>query len=209
MAKIKLEALDAMQYDVLKEIGNIGAGNATTALSQLINMKVDMSVPRVALVPFKDISAIVGPEDTPLVGILLQLEGDVSGMMMFLLQEESARNLVNVLMGSALGIEDDNPDEYSEIELSALNEIGNIISGSYLSAMSGLTNLTITASVPSLAIDMAGALLSVPATEFGKIGDKVLLIQTQFGEDDFVNGYFLMIPELDSYDKILESLGIA
>ena len=97
---------------------------------------------------------------------------------------------------------------FNEIELSALNEIGNIISGSYLSALAGLTNLTIVASVPSISIDMAGALLSVPAIEYGKIGDKVLLIQTQFGEDDLVNGYFLMVPELESYDKILTSLGL-
>lgn len=204
MAKIQLDGLDDLQYDVLKEIGNIGAGNATTALAKLINMKIDMSVPRVALVPFKDLSEIIGSEEMILVGILLQLEGDVKGMMMFLLHEESAHHLVNSLMGNPL----DRQEPYSEMELSALNEIGNIIAGAYLSALSGLTNLTITASVPSLAIDMAGALLSVPAIEFGKVGDKVLLIQTQFGEDDFVNGYFLMIPELDSYDVILSSLGM-
>lgn len=204
MSKIQLDALDAIQYDVLKEIGNIGAGNATTALAKLINMKIDMSVPKVALVPFKELAEIIGSEEKILVGILLQLQGDISGMMMFLLEEESAHHLVNVLMGLPL----ENSDDYSEIQLSALNEIGNIIAGAYLSAMSGLTNLTITASVPSLAIDMAGALLSVPAAEYGKIGDKVLLIQTQFGEDDFLNGYFLMIPELDSYDVILSSLGL-
>lgn len=204
MAKIELDNLNPIHYDVLREIGNIGAGNATTALAQLINMKIDMSVPKVALTPFKEIADIIGSEETILAGILLQLEGDVSGMMMFLLHLESAHHLVNVLMGNPI----DKTDDFSEMEYSALNEIGNIISGSYLSALSSLTRLTITASVPSLSVDMAGALLSVPAIEFGKIGDKVLLIQTQFGEDDFVNGYFLMIPELDSYDKILESLGL-
>lgn len=204
MAKIELDNLNPIHYDVLREIGNIGAGNATTALAQLINMKIDMSVPKVALTPFKEIADIIGSEETILAGILLQLEGDVNGMMMFLLHLESAHHLVNVLMGNPI----DKDDDFTEMEYSALNEIGNIISGSYLSALSSLTKLTITASVPSLSVDMAGALLSVPAIEFGKIGDKVLLIQTQFGEDDFVNGYFLMIPELDSYDKILESLGL-
>ena len=204
MSKIKLDELDSIQYDVLKEIGNIGAGNATTALAKLINMKIDMSVPKVALVPFKELAEISGSEESILVGILLQLADDVKGMMMFLLEEDSAHRLVNLLMGNPV----DYKGEYTEMELSALNEIGNIIAGAYLSAMSGLTNLTISASVPSLAIDMAGALLSVPAAEYGKIGDKVLLIQTQFGEDDFVKGYFLMIPELDSYDVILGSLGL-
>ena len=204
MSKIKLDALDDTQYDVLKEIGNIGAGNATTALAQLINTKIDMSVPQVSLVPFNRIADTIGSEETVLVGILLGLEGDISGMMMFLLQEKSAHNLVNILMG--------NPDAkegtFDEMEMSALSEIGNIIAGSYLSALAGLTNMTIVASVPSLSVDMAGALLSVPAIEYGKIGDKVLLIQTQFGEDDLVNGFFVMVPELESYDKILSSLGI-
>ena len=204
MSKIKLDALDDTQYDVLKEIGNIGAGNATTALAQLINTKIDMSVPQVSLVPFNRIADTIGSEETVLVGILLGLEGDISGMMMFLLQEKSAHNLVNILMG--------NPEEkegkFDEMEMSALSEIGNIIAGSYLSALAGLTNMTIVASVPSLSVDMAGALLSEPAIEYGKIGDKVLLIQTQFGEDDLVNGFFVMVPELESYDKILSSLGI-
>ena len=204
MSKIKLDALDDTQYDVLKEIGNIGAGNATTALAQLINTKIDMSVPQVSLVPFNRIADTIGSEETVLVGILLGLEGDVNGMMMFLLQEKSAHNLVNILVGNP----PDKEDAFNEMEFSALSEIGNIIAGSYLSALAGLTNLTIVASVPSMTIDMAGALLSVPAIEYGKIGDKVLLIQTQFGEDDLVNGYFVMVPELESYDKILSSLGL-
>ena len=204
MSKIKLDALDDTQYDILKEIGNIGAGNATTALAQLINSKIDMSVPQVSLVPFNRIADTIGSEETVLVGILLGLEGDISGMMMFLLQEKSAHNLVNILVGNP----PEKEDAFNEMEFSALSEIGNIIAGSYLSALAGLTNLTIVASVPSMTIDMAGALLSVPAIEYGKIGDKVLLIQTQFGEYDLVNGYFVMVPELESYDKILSSLGL-
>ncbi len=204
MGKIKLEALDDTQYDVLKEIGNIGAGNATTALAQLVNEKIDMSVPRVELVQFDKIANLIGSEDTILVGILLGLEGDINGMMMFLLDEPSAHNLVNALMHNPR----EKNDPFTDMELSALNEMGNIIAGAYLSALSGLTGLTISPTVPSMGIDMAGALLSVPAIEYGKIGDKVLLIQTQFGEQELINGYFVMVPELDSYDKILSSLGI-
>lgn len=204
MSKIKLDGLDDTQYDVLKEIGNIGAGNATTALARLLNIKIDMSVPKVTLVPFNCLADTIGSEEMVVVGILLGLEGDISGMMMFLLQEKSAHNLVNILMGNS----NEKCEPFNEIELSALHEIGNIIAGSYLSALAGLTNMTIISSVPSMSIDMAGALLSVPAIEYGKVGDKVLLIQTQFGEDDLVNGYFIMVPELESYDKILSSLGL-
>lgn len=204
MKDFELDQLNDLQYDVLKEIGNIGAGNATTALAKLLNSKIDMNVPSVALVPFSSLATSMGPEDSVFVGVLLQLEGDVRGMMMFLLDKPSAHHLVDVLMGT----KSDGDAEFSDIGYSALNEIGNIICGAYLSALSGLTNLTITVSVPSVAIDMVGALLSVPAIEFGKIGDKVLFIKTQFGEDDFINGYFLMIPELESYNVILNSLGM-
>ena len=207
MSKIDLGNLDSMQYDVLKELGNIGAGNATTALSKLINAKIDMRVPKVNLLGFSELAKAMGREEEIMVGILLLLEGDVDGMMMFLLDVPSARALVNSLMGKAE--EDANDDiNFDEMEFSALREIGNIITGSYLSALSDMTRLTIVSSVPSLQIDMAEAILSIPAIEFSKIGDKVLLIQTQFDDDSQISGYFVLVPELDSYDKILSSLGL-
>lgn len=208
MSKIDLNQLNDIQYDVLREIGNIGAGNATTALSQMLNQKMDMSVPKVALVPFNEISDVMGSEDQTVVGIMLGFEGDVEGMMMFLFDTKSAHHLVNTLMmrDKEDGVEEE--AEFSDMDMSALNEIGNIVSGSYLTAISKLTNLKMISTVPEMTIDMIGALLSVPASEFGKYGDKLLLIQSQFGELDFVNGYFLMIPELNSYDKLLESLGV-
>lgn len=206
---IDLEELNDMQFDVLKEIGNIGAGNATTALSTMLNIKVDMSVPNVALLPFSEIGSVVGSEEQAVVGILLGLEGDINGMMMFLFDTKSAHHLVNSLMMRDIHIDEDaDLKTLTEMDMSALNEIGNIVAGSYLSALSGLTGLKTVSSVPSLTVDMVGALLSVPATEFGKYGDKLLMIQSQFGELDFVTGYFLLIPELESYDKILSSLGM-
>lgn len=209
MAKISLDGLDAVQYDVLKEIGNIGAGNATTALSKMLSIKMDMSVPQVALLPFKEIESVIGSEDQTVVGILLGIEGDIDGMMMFLFDMKSAHHLVNTLMMRDISIDEDlGPDSFSEMEMSALNEIGNIVSGSYLTAISTLTSMKMVATVPDMKVDMVGALLSVPATEFGKYGDKLLMIQSEFGEMDFVTGYFLLIPELESYDKILTSLGM-
>ena len=207
MSKINLDELNDMQYDVLKEIGNIGAGNATTALAQMVNMKVDMSVPKVELVPFSQLADFIGSEEEQVVGMLLQMSGDVDGMMMFFFNMRSAHNLVDMLMGRPI-TDDNDSDEFSEMDMSALSEIGNIISGAYLVALSKLTNLTIETSVPSMSIDMVGALLSVPAIEFGKLGDKLLFIQSQLGENGCIHGYFLMIPELESYDKILGALGL-
>ena len=208
MSKIDLEKLEDSQFDVLKEIGNIGAGNATTALATMLNIKVDMSVPNVALLPFDNISSFIGSEEQTVVGILLEIQGDIDGMMMFLFDMKSAHHLVNSLMMRDVHQDENGMADFSEMEMSALNEIGNIVSGSYLSALSGLTVMKMVSSVPALSIDMLGALLSVPAIEFGKYGDKLLMIQSEFGEDDFVTGYFLLIPELESYDKILTSLGM-
>lgn len=200
-----LDHIDNMHFDVLKEIGNIGAGNATTALSQMINTKVDMKVPTVELLEFRDLPDVVGGAETIVVGILLTIDGDIDGMMMFMLEEDSAHHLVDMIVGKKT----DGSNEFSEMDLSALNEIGNIIAGAYLSSLSALTNMRISASVPYMSIDMSGAILSVPAIEFGKIGDKALVIQSQFCEDDDeVNGYFILIPTLESYGKIMNSLGL-
>lgn len=199
------ESMDDIEFDVLTEIGNIGAGNATTALSQLINARIDMRVPKVELLTFAELAEVIGGAETLVAGILLSLEGDIQGSMLFILESNAARLLVQQLMGC----KDDSTEQFTEMETSALQEIGNIISGAYLSAISSLTNMLITASVPSLAFDMAGAILSVPAIEFGKLGDKALLIESQFNDMDVdISGYFILIPTLDSYSKILKSLGL-
>ncbi|MGN0161280.1 MAG: chemotaxis protein CheC [Lachnospiraceae bacterium] len=203
MARINLDSMDTTYLDVLSEIGNIGSGNATTALAQMLNRKIDMSVPKVALLGFDHISQMVGGEEDLVVGILFGIEGDISGMMMFIMKPDSAHNLTNALLGK-----DNHGDEFDEMELSAINEIGNIISGAYLNSIATLTNLKIISTVPSMTTDMAEAILSVPAIEFGKIGDKVLMIQTQMGQGEEINGFFLLIPDLPSYEKILSALGI-
>lgn len=205
MPNIDINEMNNMQFDVLKEIGNIGAGNATTALSTMINSKIDMQVPKVALLEFKELAEAIGGADSIVVGILITLEGEINGMMMFMIEEADAYRLVNILMGQPI----DNRGEFSELEYSALKEIGNIISGAYLSSLSTLTGIRIDASIPYMSIDMAGAILSVPAIEFGKVGDKALIIETKFFKDDAdINGYFILIPTLESYNVILTSLGL-
>lgn len=201
MSRIDLDNLNQEFYDVLREIGNIGAGNATTALAQMLGCKVDMAVPQVRLLEFSEVGTIMGGEEQIMAGIYLMVEGDITGSILFLLNKESARKLIAKLMGMAsVG------DDLSEMEQSALKEIGNIITASYLNSLSMLTQLVIYPSVPALSIDMAGAILSVPAIEFGTMGDKLLLIQTQFFEG--LDGYFILVPDLDSYDKILGALGM-
>lgn len=204
MGEITLESMSEQYYDVLKEIGNIGAGNATTALAQMLQCKVDMKVPQVKLLDFNEVGAMMGGEEQIMAGIYLCVEGDITGSIMFLLKKDAAKHLVSKLMGMELPGED-----LDEIGTSALKEIGNIITGAYLNSLSSLTNLKIFPSVPDLTIDMAGAILSVPAIEFGTLGDKILLIQTQFTDDCELDGYFILVPDLESYGKILGALGIS
>lgn len=204
MAKIDLNNMEGVYFDVLKEIGNIGAGNATTALAQLLNTKVDMKVPKVELLDFSEVGEAMGGEEQIMAGIYQVVEGDITGSIMFLLEEHSAKTLISKLMG----LNDDEEGVFSEMGISALKEVGNIITGSYLSSLSTLTNLKIISSIPDISIDMAGAILSVPAIEFGTLGDKILLIQTAFSDDVKLDGYFILVPDLESYDKILSSLGM-
>ena len=199
-----MERMTHEYYDVLKELGNIGAGNATTALAQLLNCKVDMKVPQVRLMNFQEVGAMMGGEEQVMAGIFLSVEGDISGSMMFLLEKKAAAHLVSKLMGMEV-----DADNFSEMEVSALKEIGNIISGSYLNSLSALTNLKILPTVPEFCVDMAGAILSVPAIQFGIIGDNILLIQTQFSDDYDLDGYFILLPDLESYEIILTSLGLS
>lgn len=136
MKDLSMEQLTNQYFDVLKELGNIGAGNATTALAQMIGCKVDMSVPQVKLLDFKELGEIVGHEDEVMVGIYLQVEGDIDGSMMFILKKSAATHLVNKLMCGMLGITEEEIEshDFGEMECSAIKEVGNIITGAYLNA---------------------------------------------------------------------------
>lgn len=199
------DQMNGLVLDVLKEIGNIGAGNAATALAKMIDKKVDMKVPKVSILEFKEVPELLGGEETQVCGIFFKIEGDINGSIMFLLEMDSAFNLIDLLMPR---------DEHTmdEFTFSALREIGNILSGSYVSSLSGLTGLNMHISVPSLCIDMAGAILSVPAIHFGQIGDRILIIENQFiepEENEAVRGFFFLIPDVESYDILFKSLGVS
>ena len=199
---LTLDEVNSKYFDVLKEIGNIGAGNATTAIANMLGLRIDMSVPEVAFLPVEDLGSAIGAEDEIIVGIMLGVEADIDGSMMFLMDMPSAHHIVNKLM-----MRDDSYNEpFDEMDLSAIKEIGNIIAGSYLSALSGLTNLTIVPSVPFVAVDMAAAILSVPAVQFGIFGDNALMINTEFSDDLGIKGHFILMPEEDSYAKIYSQI---
>lgn len=204
MGDMSLEQVTETYYDVLKEIGNIGAGNAMTALSQMLQCKVDMKVPQVRLLEFSEVGEMMGGEELIMVGVFLGVEGDITGSMMFMVEEQTARHLIQKITMGMLP----SGSEFEEMGLSAMKEVGNIITGAYLNSLSTLTNLKIFPTPPALTVDMAGAILSVPAIQFGIFGDKILLIQSQFHDEIQLDGYFILIPDMESYAKILTSLGL-
>jgi CheC-like family. len=162
-----------------------------------------MKIPSVKLMDFNEVQDIFGLADAIIVGIYFDLEGSVKGNILFSLDIESASYLIEYLMGVSVG------EEFSDIEKSALQEIGNIMAGSYVSSLSTLTNLDMKISPPAISIDMAGAILSVPAIKFSELSDKILFIETEFFEGSkLIKGDFFLIPDIESFDKILNALGV-
>ena len=197
--------LSLIQLDALKEIGNVGAGNSATALSQLINRKIDMTVPQIAIMPLGDVPDVVGGPDAMVAGVFLRVYGPAPSSILFLLPRDSAFALVDMLMGREQGT----TTSLNSMDESALMEIGNILAGAYLNALSHFTKLTLLPSIPSLAMDMAGAILSVILIQLGEMGDHALVIETEFTtENDGVKGHFFLIPDPGSLSTILAAIGV-
>ncbi len=197
--------LSPVQLDALREIGNVGAGNSATALSQIINHRIDMNVPQVSIVPITDVPDLVGGPDVMVAGVFLRVYGAAPSNILFLLPQESAFYLVDMILGKPHG-ETKTLDFMDE---SALMEIGNILAGAYLNALFNLTKLSLLPSIPALAMDMAGAILSVVLIQLGQMGDHALVIETEFqADDDGIKGHFFLVPDPGSLDTILTAVGV-
>ncbi len=197
--------LNAMHLDVLREIGNIGTGNAATSLAAMLQKPVNISVPTINVLDYERVAEELGGPETMIVGIMLTISGEVNGMMMFLLEKDFAHAIVNDLLGGCFN----GFHELDELSISALKEIGNIMAASYVNAIAQLTNLKIDISVPSMTVDMAGAILSVPAIYFANISDRVIFIQDEFnGEAENMTSHILLLPTADSLQRIMRNLGV-
>ncbi|GGA62820.1 chemotaxis protein CheC [Ornithinibacillus halotolerans] len=204
------QKLTNLQLDALREIGNIGAGNAATSMSQLIQKRVDMEVPSINIVDFNEVMDMVGGADRLIVGILFQIQGDAPGMVYLLFSLEEAESLVVQMTNNnnlSLSLETND-----ELALSALREAGNILTGSYLSALSDFININMQPSVPHLSVDMAGAILTVGLVEYSSMSDYAIIVNTKINNpgDDYngINGQLLLVPSPDSFTKIFQALGI-
>lgn len=195
--------LSDMQKDALKEIGNIGAGNAATAFSQFLDSKIEMNVPSVEVVAVTDIPEVTGNIEQKIVAVLLKVRGEAPGEILFLLDEQSVERILNVILDKKIDLQ-----VLEEIEISAIKEIGNILAGSYLSSLNQVTNFNLRQSEAAFAYDMAGAILSSAMISLETMSDHTLLIETHFLSGKYkLEGYFFFIPEPGSLKKILKMLG--
>ena len=189
--------------DLLKEISNIGAGNAAGALSEMIGAKVEISVPDCSLVGFSKIADMLGGPEKVMLGILVQFSGDLDGFILMMQEPADAANTLNVLMDARLDL----CQELDTDTLEPMKEVCNILAGSYLTAISFMTGLKISASVPDMTIDMAMAIMNVPALVYGEAGEYVLMLDTRFGgKATGVSGHFFLIPTIESFGKLKKSL---
>ena len=197
--------LNELHIDVLKEIGNIGAGNAATSLSQMLSKRIDMNVPEVSLLNYDDVINSIGGAENVVVGILVSFNGDIDGVILFLLKKEFVHLILNSLMGTEL----QSFEEISEMEMSALAEIGNIMVSSFVNSISLLTNMDIDITVPSLNIDMSGALLDAVTVEFAEAADKVIFIKEKyFCQEETIYSHMLLLPSMTSLKILLKKFGI-
>jgi len=203
------ENILAKHLDVFKEIGNIGAGNAASALAGLLNKRITMSVPDASVVPFSEIVNVLDGPETVISGVLVDFSGELNGYILLMLGMNDAMSMVAHALGEQARDTAAPGFELTDMELDTLAEIGNILVGSFLSAISTFTGLNVKPSVPQMAIDMLGAIISIATIEYGKIGDNVLFLKTRFNDlEGDISGHFFLIPDYNSYKILLNSLGL-
>lgn len=198
-----------MTLEVLKEIGNIGTGNAATALSTMLDSKVDIGLPQCEMIPFSDMTDGFESPEEMVVGVLVQMTGDMEGFIMLVLTMDAAFELVELLMGSAI---DCDREDYAAVmeALQPVEEIGNILINAYLSAIAGMAGMVVTPSLPAISIDMAMALMNLPAVVYGEVGETVLHMETDFHNDSSsVTGRYFLVPTMDSYGRLMNALGVS
>lgn len=191
--------ITAAQLEALKEIGNIGSGHAATALSNLLQTKIEMSVPKVRLVPLDKLGEVLGQLDSLHAVIYLKIDGEASGKAIFILTLPSAQAIVDILLDQAA-----ESDIYSsELSQSALKEVGNILVGSFIMALTEFSGVRCHSSIPALGIDMIGAIIETILIAEGTISDYVLIFDTKMTGLTKMEGKFLFIPNEGSLEKLV------
>lgn len=198
--------LTKIQLDALREVGNIGSGNAASALAQFLNRKIDMAVPSASILDFKEIPELLGGAGTRVMGIFLKVLGEISGRFLLLIPESTSIKLLQTLIP---GCEITDPLKMSELESSCMREVGNILAGAFLNALSALTQTPMLNSLPSMTFDMAGAMIDSIVADMTAVSDKVLMIETSFIEsEEDLRIHIFLLPEPKSLNILLQKIGV-
>ncbi len=199
------DQLNSFQIGVLKEIGSIGAGNAATALAQTLVKEVMITVPEVKILDYNSAIRFIGAPELLVAGELVRLSGDISGTMLYMQKLE----FINVILQTVLGRTVTSFDQLDEMDISAVTEIGNIIISSYVNAIASLTGIDIDLSVPSVAVDMIGAIASIPMIEYGYESNSIMIIDVDFiCEGNTMPSNLILVPDVASLGYLLDKLGI-
>lgn len=201
----KLKQLNDTHIDVLREIGNIASGNAATSLATMTALPIDMAVPKVNILSIEQASTLLGGPENVKVGILAKFEGDIKGIMMFLMEQKFTAEIVKTLLGIDISFN----EPLGDMEISVISEIGNILIASYVNAIASMTGLYINISVPAVSVDMVGALLSVPPLEITPISDEIIFVEGVLIDlNKQVSSNILLVPNIDSLNIMMTRLGI-
>ena len=197
--------LNGLELDTLREIGSIGTGNAANALSSMLGCKVTIEVPEVKIMGYNEAIDWIGGPETVTAGVLARLEGEINGIILSIQHMEFINLVLQHMIGN--GVED--YQYLTELEISALLEVGNIMISAFANAMAGLTDMKIRLTVPAFAVDMQGAIIAVPMAEFGGQSDYIMTI----GADFICNGWkvpcrILLSPDVRSLNFLLKKLGV-
>jgi chemotaxis protein CheC len=202
-----LRSLKAIQLDALREVANIGAGHAATALSQMVGQTIMISVPTINVARLEDVPPQVGEPDQPVAAVLMHMLGDLTGRTLLVFPRRTAVRLAELLLHHSTPGED-----FSEMQQSAIKEAGNILSSAYMNALADFMGMLLLPSPPSLAIDMSTAVLTTAYLQFGSDKDYVFCVESEFrlsDADEKLSGYFLLLPDAASLQAILRAVRVA
>ena len=205
---LDLRDLQAIQLDALREVSNMGAGHAATALSQMTNTRIMINVPRLQVTPLEQVPEIMGNADEVVAAVLMHMLGDLTGRTLLIFPRNAAMRLAEILLHRPAG----SAQVFGELEQSAIKEAGNILSAAYMNALSDFMGLMLLPSPPSLAIDMSDAVLTTAYLQFGGDRDYVFCVESEFFMKDLnehLRGFFLLLPDAASLQAILRAVRVA
>ncbi|HJR42804.1 MAG TPA: chemotaxis protein CheC [Gemmatimonadaceae bacterium] len=204
----ELLSLKELQLDALKEVANIGAGHAATAMSQMTGSTIMISVPTITIAQLEDVPSQIHEDEEPIAAVLMQMRGDLTGRTLLVFPRQTATRIAALMLRREVR----QPAEFGPLEESAIKEAGNILSGAYMNALSEFLGLMLLPSPPSLAIDMSSAVLTTAYLQFGTDRDFVFAVETEFFLSDMgeaLRGFFLLLPDLDSLQAILRAVRVS